>query len=173
MKYGPAGFFSIVVGFFCGVSCPLGFSISTSLPQKNYFLAMNPPRSSSRPVQRAVSKGVEDGQRPPALQVARPQGIEGLGMAGPGETLGSPCHKNPHFSYDSTHSGKPYPFPRKFSYQVTKLFLGKHLYNSLRSSIRPLVDWLVGWSVPILLLPAKSRAWFVLQLVLTHESSYP
>jgi hypothetical protein len=50
-------------------------------------------------VQRGVSKGVEDGRRPPTLQtghtsngrkavsgVARPQHIEGLGMAGPGET---------------------------------------------------------------------------------------
>jgi hypothetical protein len=55
-----------------------------------------------RPVREGVSKGEEDGQKPPALQaghptngrkavwgVARPQGIEGLGMAGPHETLGS------------------------------------------------------------------------------------
>jgi hypothetical protein len=42
----------------------------------------------------AVSKRVKDGQRPPALQavsgVARLQGVEGLVMTGPGETLGSP-----------------------------------------------------------------------------------
>jgi hypothetical protein len=44
-------------------------------------------------------------------------------------------------------------------------FLGvsKHLYNSLRW----LVCWLVHWSVPILVLPGKSRAWFVIQLVFT------
>jgi hypothetical protein len=57
----------------------------------------------TRRVRRGVSKGVEDGRRPPALRgvhprnghkavsvVARPQGVEGLGMGGPGETLGSP-----------------------------------------------------------------------------------
>jgi hypothetical protein len=43
---------------------------------------------SSRPVRRGVSKGVEDG--PPALGVAPPQGVEGLGKAGPVETLGRP-----------------------------------------------------------------------------------
>jgi hypothetical protein len=45
-----------------------------------------------------VSKGVEDDRRPPALQVGRKavsgmdhlQGVEGSGMAGPGETLESP-----------------------------------------------------------------------------------
>jgi hypothetical protein len=55
-----------------------------------------------RPVRRGVSKGVEDERRLPALWaghprngckavlgVARPQGIEGLGVVGPGETLGS------------------------------------------------------------------------------------
>jgi hypothetical protein len=31
--------------------------------------------------------------------------------------------------------------------------------------LSPLVRWLVGWSVPILLLPGKSRAWFFIQLV--------
>jgi hypothetical protein len=49
-----------------------------------------------------VSKRVEDGRRPPTLRVshprncpkavsgvARPQGVKGLGIAGPGETLGS------------------------------------------------------------------------------------
>jgi hypothetical protein len=54
-------------------------------------------------VWRGVSKEVEDGQRPPALQTGQPwndpkavlgvvrlQGIEGYGMAGPVETLGSP-----------------------------------------------------------------------------------
>jgi hypothetical protein len=53
-------------------------------------------------VRRGVSKGVEDGRRPPALRVgdlrndrkavsgvAPPQGIEGSGIAGPGEPLGS------------------------------------------------------------------------------------
>jgi hypothetical protein len=45
-------------------------------------------------VWRGVSKGVEDGRRAPALWaghsgVALPQGMEGSGMAGPGETLGS------------------------------------------------------------------------------------
>jgi hypothetical protein len=52
---------------------------------------------------RGVSKEVEDGRRSPALRVghpwnshkavsgvACPQGVEGSGMAGPGETLGSP-----------------------------------------------------------------------------------
>jgi hypothetical protein len=54
-------------------------------------------------VRRGVSKRVEDGRRLPALQaghprngrvvisgVARPQGIEGLGMADPSDALGSP-----------------------------------------------------------------------------------
>jgi hypothetical protein len=54
-------------------------------------------------VQRGVSKGVEDDRRPPTLRaghlingheavsgMARPQSVEGSGMAGPGETLGSP-----------------------------------------------------------------------------------
>jgi len=53
-----------------------------------------------RPVRRRVSKGVEDGRRPPTvwaghprngrkvvLGVACPQGVEGSGMAGPGKTL--------------------------------------------------------------------------------------
>jgi hypothetical protein len=52
---------------------------------------------------RGVSKGVEDGCRPPALwagpprngrkagsRVARPQGVEGSSMVGPIHTLGSP-----------------------------------------------------------------------------------
>jgi hypothetical protein len=46
--------------------------------------------SNIRPVREGVSKGEEDGRRPPVLPVARPQGIEGWGMAGQGETLGSP-----------------------------------------------------------------------------------
>jgi hypothetical protein len=63
----------------------------------------NRRQSKSRPVRRRVSKRVEDGRRPLALRaghlrndckvvlgVARPQGVERLGMAGPGETLGSP-----------------------------------------------------------------------------------
>jgi hypothetical protein len=54
-------------------------------------------------VRRWVSERVEDGCRPPTLwagyprngskailELARPQGIEGSGMAGPDETLGSP-----------------------------------------------------------------------------------
>jgi hypothetical protein len=54
-------------------------------------------------VRRGVSKRVEDGHRPATLQVghprnshkavsgvACPQGIEGLGMVGPGETSGNP-----------------------------------------------------------------------------------
>jgi hypothetical protein len=45
------------------------------------------------------------------------------------------------------------------------MFLGarKRLYNSLH--------WLIRPSVRILLLPQKSRAWFVLQLVLPFLSS--
>jgi hypothetical protein len=56
----------------------------------------------SRPVRRRVSKGVEDSRRLPTLlaghpqngrkavlEVARPQGVEGLGMKGQSETLGS------------------------------------------------------------------------------------
>jgi hypothetical protein len=60
-------------------------------------------------VRRGVSKGVKNGRRPPALKVGHPrngitavsgvacrQGVEGLGMAGPGEILQSPwrtpCH---------------------------------------------------------------------------------
>jgi hypothetical protein len=54
-------------------------------------------------VWRGVSKGVEDGCKPLALwvgylsngqkavsEVARMQGVEGLGMVGPRDTLGSP-----------------------------------------------------------------------------------
>jgi hypothetical protein len=57
---------------------------------------------SIRPVWHGVSKGVEDSCRQPALRASHPQnghkavsgvsrsaGIEGLGMAGPGETF---CH---------------------------------------------------------------------------------
>jgi hypothetical protein len=68
-------------------------------------------------VRRRVSKGVEDGRKPPALGkgrkavsgVARLQGLEGLGIAGPSDTLGSPwptlairqcrhryCHRRRH-----------------------------------------------------------------------------
>jgi hypothetical protein len=56
-----------------------------------------------RPVRRGVPKGVSDGRRSPALRaghprnghkavsgMAHPQPVEGLGMAGPGQTLGSP-----------------------------------------------------------------------------------
>jgi hypothetical protein len=68
-------------------------------------------RSRGRLVRRGVSKGVEDGRRPPILQADHPQndrkavsgvahlhGEEGSGWAGPGETLGipwiplGPCH---------------------------------------------------------------------------------
>jgi hypothetical protein len=45
------------------------------------FLKMDVIRS----VRRGVSKGLEDGHRPPALQ-----GVVGSGMAGSAETLGSP-----------------------------------------------------------------------------------
>jgi hypothetical protein len=56
----------------------------------------------TRPVRRGVSKGEEDSRRPPCVWafvlalrsavwgVARLQGVCGLGMAVPGETLGSP-----------------------------------------------------------------------------------
>jgi hypothetical protein len=60
-------------------------------------------KEKSRPVRRGVSKGVEDGRRPPVLWaghpqngrkavlgVACPQGVEGMGMADLAETLGSP-----------------------------------------------------------------------------------
>jgi hypothetical protein len=43
----------------------------------------------SRPVRRGVSKGEEDGCKA-VWGVARPQGVYGLGMAGPYETLGRP-----------------------------------------------------------------------------------
>jgi hypothetical protein len=59
--------------------------------------------ATSKGVRRGVSKGVEDGCRLPALQAGHPwnglrdesgvaglQGVEGLGMSGLGETLGSP-----------------------------------------------------------------------------------
>jgi hypothetical protein len=63
-----------------------------------------PSRPAFRPEREGVSKGEEDGRRPCALwlatpqtairpfggSVARPQGVEGSGMAGPDETLGSP-----------------------------------------------------------------------------------
>jgi hypothetical protein len=48
-------------------------------------------------IQRGVSKGIRNGQRPPALrhkvasEVARQQGIEGSGMAGPSKTLAFLC----------------------------------------------------------------------------------
>jgi hypothetical protein len=49
---------------------------------------------SCRPVREGVSKGEEDGSRATpqtaVWEMARPQGVEGLGMAGPGETLESP-----------------------------------------------------------------------------------
>jgi hypothetical protein len=56
----------------------------------------------TRPVGRGVSNGIEDGRRLPALRVGHTQngrkavsgvhrqGIEGSGMAGQGDTLGSP-----------------------------------------------------------------------------------
>jgi hypothetical protein len=56
-----------------------------------------------RPVREVVSKGEEDGRRSPTLRAGHPpngrktiwgvahlQGVEGLSMAGAGETLGSP-----------------------------------------------------------------------------------
>jgi hypothetical protein len=53
-----------------------------------------------------VSKGVEDGRRPHPLwavsRVVHPQGVEGLGMAGPSDTLGSPWPLLAH---------TPYPMP--------------------------------------------------------------
>jgi hypothetical protein len=67
------------------------------------FQACHSPSAFASPVRRGVSKGVEEGRRPPALRtgypknghmavsgVARLQGVEGLGEAGPGVTLGSP-----------------------------------------------------------------------------------
>jgi hypothetical protein len=61
------------------------------------------PSLEIRLVWHGVSKGVKDGCMPPTLWaghprnghkavsgLARPQGVQGLGMAGPGETLGSP-----------------------------------------------------------------------------------
>jgi hypothetical protein len=68
----------------------------------DFFLLQERPLL-SRPVQHRLSKGVKDGRRPPARWaghpqmgvlavsgVARPQGVEGLGIVAPGETLGSP-----------------------------------------------------------------------------------
>jgi hypothetical protein len=43
-------------------------------------------------VQRGVSKGVEDYCKLPALRVARPQGIEELGMAGPSNIARALAH---------------------------------------------------------------------------------
>ena len=43
-----------------------------------------------RLIRRGVSKGVENGRRLASLRVARPQGVEGSGMARPGKTVGSP-----------------------------------------------------------------------------------
>jgi hypothetical protein len=66
-------------------------------------IGLTATNSSSRPVRRGVSNGVEDGRSPPALRachprngrkavsgVACPQGVKVLSMAGPGETLESP-----------------------------------------------------------------------------------
>jgi hypothetical protein len=64
---------------------------------------LNQPVPMPRPVREGVSKGEENGRRLPALRagyppnghkavwgVARLQGLEGSGLAGLGETLGSP-----------------------------------------------------------------------------------
>jgi hypothetical protein len=72
------------------------------LQARSYSISSS-PKVDSRPVRCGVPKGVEDGCRLPVLQaghprngckavsgVARLQGVEGLGMAGLGETLGSP-----------------------------------------------------------------------------------
>jgi hypothetical protein len=67
----------------------------SSFPQQIFYV----PRS--RPVRRGVSKGVEDGCRLTSLWAGQPQNgrkdifgvacLQGVeGMAGPGETLGSP-----------------------------------------------------------------------------------
>jgi hypothetical protein len=57
-----------------------------------------------------VSKKVEDGRRSPALWegckavlgVAHPHGVEGLGMAGPSETLESPWRPLPIRPWNKT-----------------------------------------------------------------------
>jgi hypothetical protein len=80
------------------VSAKFQFSIKTFSSDWFGFLML-----SNIGVQHRVSKGVEDGRRLSTLRashsrnghkavswVAHPQGVEGLGMAGQGETLGSP-----------------------------------------------------------------------------------
>jgi hypothetical protein len=50
-------------------------------------------------VRRGVSKGVEDGRKPPALRASRggpPTGRKGLGVAGSGETVWSHGHPLPY-----------------------------------------------------------------------------
>ena len=84
----------------------------------------------SRPVRCGVSKGEEDGRRPPAHGQAnprsgRPQGVERSGMAGPGETLGSPWPPLPICQWfktedfdeaDASFMGHPWgPWPPSFS----------------------------------------------------------
>jgi hypothetical protein len=74
------------------------FSERSQVPLRLFTL-----RAATRLVQRGVSKGVEDSRRPTVLwaghprngrkaflEVTRSQGVEGSGMAGLGETLGSP-----------------------------------------------------------------------------------
>jgi hypothetical protein len=55
-----------------------------SATKLNSFVGNRQFCSECRPVREGVSKGEEDGRRMPALQ-----GVEGSGVAGPGETLGS------------------------------------------------------------------------------------
>jgi hypothetical protein len=65
-----------------------------ALQEPNMWLSNGPGRveEGGRPVRHGVSNGVEDSQNgcKAVLQVACPHGVEELGMAGPGETLGSP-----------------------------------------------------------------------------------
>jgi hypothetical protein len=79
-------------------SIPGGIHVEMALGE-NVAIRWIPGSGGSRLVRCGVSKGVEDGRRPPAVRaghrkavlgVARPQGVEGLGVAGPGKTLGSP-----------------------------------------------------------------------------------
>jgi hypothetical protein len=95
----------------CHPRCPLlpfpllppATHVSLLSSDEKLRLVIPPRRRDSRPVRRGVSQGVEDSGRPPTLRAghsrnshkavsgsARSQGVGEPGMAGQGETVGSP-----------------------------------------------------------------------------------
>jgi hypothetical protein len=86
-------------------SCHRPQGVSERAPWQDWYwrLTFLILTTSTKPLRRGVFKGVNDDRRPPALQAGHPrtdrkavsrvapqQGVEGSGMAGPGETLESP-----------------------------------------------------------------------------------